>query len=235
MSGSNGAAELLESHLSYPVLCFYRSQHSNQSWLAALTTILDVSALVMVGIDGIPARQARLTFAMARHAMVDLAQISNAPPYAPELDRLPASKLEELREMVKRNGIEAREGAAAEKKLAELRQKYEPYVNSLSEYLLMELPPWMIQTGKADNWQTSAWEHTTGPLSKPRFQDARHVGEGFGRASVQSRERERHGMKLTAEDAEEAERWASLRHLFSRVSRISRFSHLSVASLTSSH
>src|SRR5204863_6718456 len=34
------AAELLESHLSYPVLAYYRSQHSNQSWLAAMTTIL---------------------------------------------------------------------------------------------------------------------------------------------------------------------------------------------------
>jgi hypothetical protein len=31
------SAGLLESHLSYPVLSYYRSQHDNQSWLAALT------------------------------------------------------------------------------------------------------------------------------------------------------------------------------------------------------
>jgi len=61
-------AEVLESHLSYPVLSYYRSQHDNQSWLAALTTVLDASALVMVGIEGACARQASLTFAMARHA-----------------------------------------------------------------------------------------------------------------------------------------------------------------------
>jgi len=30
------AAELLESHLSYQVLSYFRSQHENQSWLAAL-------------------------------------------------------------------------------------------------------------------------------------------------------------------------------------------------------
>jgi len=42
------SAELLESHLSYPVLAYFRSQHDNQSWLAALTTILDTAALVMV-------------------------------------------------------------------------------------------------------------------------------------------------------------------------------------------
>jgi len=40
------AADLLESHLSYPVLCYYRSQHKNQSWLTALTAVLDASVLV---------------------------------------------------------------------------------------------------------------------------------------------------------------------------------------------
>ena len=164
------AAELLESHLSYPVLCFYRSQHTNQSWLAALTTILDTSALIMVGIDGLATRQAQLTFAMARHAVVDLSQITSTPPHAPEIDRLPASSLTELRASLRGMGLVLREGEAAEKKLAELRQKYEPYVNALSEYLLMALPPWMIKTNKADNWQTSAWEHTTGPLTMPAAQ-----------------------------------------------------------------
>src|SRR5213079_1135893 len=47
------AAQVLESHLSYPVLSYFRSQHNNQSWLGALTTILDASALLMAGVDGI--------------------------------------------------------------------------------------------------------------------------------------------------------------------------------------
>src|SRR5207249_10659172 len=66
------SAELLESHLSFPVLSYYRSQHDNQSWVAALTTILDTSALLIAGVDGPDGHQARLTFAMARHAAVDL-------------------------------------------------------------------------------------------------------------------------------------------------------------------
>src|SRR5215470_14822597 len=74
------AAELMESHLSYPVLCYFRSQHDNQSWLAAMTTILDTCALVIVGIDGSSAWQARLTFAMARHAIVDIAQVFRTAP-----------------------------------------------------------------------------------------------------------------------------------------------------------
>src|SRR2546430_6038848 len=74
------AADVLESHLSYPPLAYFRSQHYNESWLAALTTILDASAVVMIGLDGWCARQAELTFAMARHAVVDLAQVFSTPP-----------------------------------------------------------------------------------------------------------------------------------------------------------
>src|SRR5439155_22732943 len=74
------SAELLESHLSYPVLAYFRSQHDNQSWLGALTTVLDTCALVMVGIDGVSVWQARLTFAIARHAVVDIAQIFRTAP-----------------------------------------------------------------------------------------------------------------------------------------------------------
>src|SRR5205823_12448414 len=91
------SAQLMESHLSYPVLCYFRSQHNNQSWLAALTAVLDASALVMVGIDGASRRQAKLTFAMARHAVVDLAQIFNTPPREESVDRLPREDLDRLR------------------------------------------------------------------------------------------------------------------------------------------
>src|ERR1700724_3178084 len=40
-------AQLMESHLSYPVLCYFRSQHDNQSWLAAFAAVLDASALLI--------------------------------------------------------------------------------------------------------------------------------------------------------------------------------------------
>ena len=83
------SAGLLESTISYPVLAYFRSQHDNQSWLAALTTIMDVCAVVIAGIDSLAPWQARLTFAMARHTVVDLAQIVNAPPRPPQPDRLP--------------------------------------------------------------------------------------------------------------------------------------------------
>src|ERR1700729_854108 len=61
------SAELLESHISYPVVSYFRSQHSNESWLGALTAILDTSAFLIASVDNACSRQARLTFAMCRH------------------------------------------------------------------------------------------------------------------------------------------------------------------------
>jgi len=74
------SAELMESHLSYPVLAYFRSQHDNQSWIASLTAILDTCALVMAGVEGACERQAELTFAIARHAVVDLSQVFGTAP-----------------------------------------------------------------------------------------------------------------------------------------------------------
>ncbi|MDQ3907224.1 MAG: potassium channel family protein [Acidobacteriota bacterium] len=152
------AADLMESHLSYPVLCFFRSQHDNQSWLASLTTILDGCALVMVGIDGATTWQAQLTFAMARHAVVDLSQIFNSSP-APWTDvRLEGDAMAALRAALAADGVALRDGPEAESRLASLRKMYEPYVTSLSQHLAMPLPPWIDARSAADNWQTSAFE-----------------------------------------------------------------------------
>lgn len=152
------AAELLETHISFPALCFFRSQHDNQSWLAALVTILDACALAMVGLDGVAARAAELTFAMARHAVVDLSQILGRAPRAPQVDRLPAPALARVRTVLGEAGIGLREGREADQRLVELRRMYEPYANSLAEYLLMPLPAWLPVPGVKDNWQKSAWK-----------------------------------------------------------------------------
>lgn len=152
------SAEFLESHLSYPVLAYFRSQHDNQSWLAALTTILDTSALVIMGIDGACQRQAQRTFAIARHAVVDLAIVFFTPPQEPKRNRLSAKELEHLRSVLTTAGVKLRDGGEADQQLADLRKMYEPYIYSLSKYFHISLPPWMYATPHPDNWQTSVWE-----------------------------------------------------------------------------
>jgi len=151
-------AELLESHLSYPVLTYYRSQHERQSWLAALTTILDVCALIMVVLDDIPVKPAKFVFAIARHTAVDLAQTYGTPPSL-TTKRLSQADFARLCAFLVANGIAVCDGADVERKLAELRGMYEPFVAALSKHLIMPLPDWMPAADRVDDWETSAWDH----------------------------------------------------------------------------
>jgi hypothetical protein len=155
-------ADLMESHLSYPVLAYFRSQHDNQSWIASLTAILDTCALVIVGIEGACQKQADLTFAIARHAVADLSQVFGTPPKAPAADRLPAQELRQIRDTLARHGMKLYDGEEADHRLKELRGMYEPYIYALAHYLNQTLPPWIPQKKRKDNWQTTAWAQTAG-------------------------------------------------------------------------
>ncbi|OHD68490.1 MAG: metal transporter [Spirochaetes bacterium RBG_16_49_21] len=152
------SAELLESHLSYPVLAYFRSQHDNQSWLAALTAILDTCALSIAGTKGACLHQAKRTFAVSRHAAVDLAIIFDAPPRTPEQDRLPDAAFKKLRSLLAQAGLNMHGGPDAGRRLADLRAMYEPYVNSLARLMHLAVPPFMMPDGRKDNWQTSPWD-----------------------------------------------------------------------------
>ncbi len=158
------SADLMESHLSYPALAYFRSQHDNQSWIASLTAVLDVCALAMVGLEGMCQYQARMTFAIARHALVDLSQVFGAPPEKSDsLDRLPPEGLAALRQALAVSGFVLANGDAAVTELNRLRGLYEPYALSLAGYLRLELPPWIKGGVTKDNWQTTAWQLSQTP------------------------------------------------------------------------
>jgi hypothetical protein len=168
------SAELLESHLSYRVLTYYRSQHERQSWLAALTTILDTCALLLVGFDGITAPTVRFSFAIARHTAVDLAQVYGTPPMTPKLNRLSPADFRRMRDALAEVGLHLAHEEDAEKRLAEIRQLYEPFVNALADHLLVNLPPWIVSEKTVDDWQTSAWDHFA-QWSPQKLEEITHI------------------------------------------------------------
>ena len=152
MEWERWSAELLESHISYPLLCYFRSQHTNQSWIGALTSILDTSALLISGVRGHEARQAQLTFAMARHAVVDLSQIFQLAPKTDRPDRLPPERYDQLYELLCSSGVSVCRDQGSYERLQEMRALYEGYAETLSEYLRMPLPPWVAAHPHKDNW-----------------------------------------------------------------------------------
>jgi hypothetical protein len=160
------AAELLESHLSFPVLSYYRSQHDNQSWLAALTAILDSCALSIAGLPGPQSYQARLTFAMARHAAVDLNLVFKTRPRTPHVDRLTETAFEHLRDVVRPSALNNLDNPAAYRALTELRELYEPFLRALADYFGYDVPPFELAARSVDNWQTSPWSKRSPGLSE---------------------------------------------------------------------
>lgn len=121
-------------------------------------TMLDVTSLLITGIEGIHPGQARLSFAMARHAAVDLAQVVNAryDPQAPE--RLTDEDFNALREILAAAGLQLRKSDEARLKLAKLRSMYEPYLHSTARHLMVALPPWKHPAKMRDNWQAGPWD-----------------------------------------------------------------------------
>jgi hypothetical protein len=151
----NWAAELMETHLSYPQLAFYRSQHVNQNWLAALVTVLDTSAFaIAVAPERTPS--AEVTFALGRHALADLAYGFRAGPGGAEGGRLDDATFERLRAKIAEAGLDVVEPERARAKLDELRALYEPYAEALSRSLALALPDW-IRDERQENWRITAW------------------------------------------------------------------------------
>jgi hypothetical protein len=172
------SAELLESHISYPVLCYFRSQHNNQSWISALTAVLDTSALLIADVQGYEARQAQLTFAMARHAMVDLAQIFSLAPVKDAPERLSVDRYEKLYDLLCKSGVSVCRDGHSYQRLSELRALYEGYAEALARYLRMPLPPWIADHPYKDNWLTVARLRAQTETANPHPEHALKVDDG---------------------------------------------------------
>jgi len=171
------SAELLESHISYTLLCYFRSQHTNQRWVGALTAILDTSALLVAGVRGHEARQAQLTFAMARHALVDLAQVFSLAPVQNQPDRLPPERYEQLYRLLCQSGVSVCRDQQSYERLRNLRALYEGYAAALSDHLCMPLPPWLADQPHKDNWLAVAKVRNQAEAANPERNEPHNIAE----------------------------------------------------------
>lgn len=170
------SAELLESHISYPQLCFFRSQHDNQSWLSALVAILDACALLIATMEGESARQAQLTFAMARHAVLDLAH--SFPDFGgrhPHAERLTGTSVDDVCRQLAESGFTLCVGAASLDRLKALLQMYEPQAQQLGRVLMQSLPRFYPEPGQRTSWTTVALLRSQTEASLPSAVSTRSV------------------------------------------------------------
>ena len=163
------SAELLEEQLSYPMLAYFRSQHQNQSWLAALIALVDATAVVLLSSREGLRQQAHLTFAIGRHALVDLATVFETELAGSAHERLSHLDFSKLLQSLRAANSSLDLANVDEKELAGLRSTYEPYAYSLGAHFLVALPPWLRQEGVEDNWRaaTSHNRHGRFAVSDP--------------------------------------------------------------------
>jgi hypothetical protein len=136
------SAELLESHVSYPMLSYYRSQHSDQSWLTAMAVIMDTCALRVAGAVGIDEFQAEGTLSMCVSAMRNIGEILCINPVATYPDRLPRDRFLALRDKLREWHLPEGD-AQVWPRLARVRESYEPMLAAMADYFVIQLPEWM--------------------------------------------------------------------------------------------
>jgi hypothetical protein len=81
------AVEVLDSHVAYPLLGFFRSSHDNLSWISALGTVLDAASLVLTTIAGVPRGEAKLFKRVGTHLVEDIHNLGFRAGEATGLDR----------------------------------------------------------------------------------------------------------------------------------------------------
>jgi hypothetical protein len=70
--GETWCASLMETHLAYPILAYFRSSHDYESWVGTLGTLLDTAVLLMTTVQ-CDVGEARILYNIGRHATHDLA------------------------------------------------------------------------------------------------------------------------------------------------------------------
>lgn len=162
------ATQLLENQLSFPMLSYFRSQHSNQSWLTALVAITDFASLASLTAKNDLRRQAALTFAIGCHVMVDIAAEFGLQADAKRAEtevRLSDRQFQTLRDSLsKRAGLF--DGGMLERvKLDQRCKMYQAHAIALSNYFLMSLPTWVPDEANRRNWNAPLSERDETPFA----------------------------------------------------------------------
>jgi hypothetical protein len=151
------SAELLESHVSYPMLSYYRSQHSDESWLAAMAVIMDTCALRLAGAVGIDEFQAESTLSMCVNALHSIAGILCIKPLATYPDRLTKDRFYALTDKLRDCRLPAGDGQTWSR-LSRVRDTYEPLLAAMADYFIIPLPEW-IPSAKIEAPLEAAQQH----------------------------------------------------------------------------
>jgi hypothetical protein len=136
------SAEVLESHLAYPILMFFRSTHDHESWVSAIGAVLDAATLMLTTVEGGPRGQASATRGIGAHLVEDIGRyfrfiVRDRPLDGAMIER---EEFEDARARLRAAGyVLLPDAEASWAEFARLRSGYAGPLNALARYL--DVPP----------------------------------------------------------------------------------------------
>jgi hypothetical protein len=159
-------AQLLENQISFPMLGYFRSQHSNQAWLTALVAMVDYATVIGIASEGTLRLQAELTAAMGRHVLSDVVVIFGQEQAC---DNKPSARISGQAEQLRAILLQRPDMFAVSKlSSAALNQRvagYEPQAAALSVYFLMSLPAAIPDRSVQHDWRVGFAERDEAPFA----------------------------------------------------------------------
>jgi hypothetical protein len=132
------AAAVMESHLAYPMLAFFRSSHDDQSWIGTLGTLLDAAILMMTTVSGVRDGQARIFYNVGSHATRDLSKYFRVG-FVEEAVGIERPEFEHACDRLAAAGYAIRERDEAWTRFSNLRTSYAPHLSALASFF--QIPP----------------------------------------------------------------------------------------------
>jgi Ion channel len=134
-------AAVLESHLAYPILFYFRSSHDNEAWLNSFGAVMDAANLVVSTVDGEAAGSAKLTLTIGNHLIEDMAW--NFRYTAQHEVGVERSEFDEAVQRLMKAGYKCRDGDAAWKTFSKIRSKYAYALNEMARRFAIIPAQWI--------------------------------------------------------------------------------------------
>jgi hypothetical protein len=134
-------AHVLDTHLAYPVLCYFRSSHVGASWVAALGAVLDAATLALSTLRDVPNGEAQLAHSVGSHVVYDVAKHFHLmQPGSPAVDR---AEFEAARERLAAAGFRLDDEQDAWPRFCRLRAEYAASLNRMADYWAIAPAQWI--------------------------------------------------------------------------------------------
>jgi Ion channel len=135
------AANVLESHLAYPSLLWFRSSHDNEAWLNSFGAVMDAAVLVLSTVDDDTEGPARLMYTVGNHLVEDLAWYFNLKNIGEPI--VEKQEYDQARERLRVAGYKCHGTPYGWEKFAKLRSSYASPLNQLARILVIIPAQWI--------------------------------------------------------------------------------------------